>query len=88
MMVTSRTLKSYVEALLESNGSSRWTQNTPVPEDMSGVPAISSKEFRPESVAVIFTEIESDLAIEFVRNQQRKSGWKGFVLPVLSSIVS
>lgn len=63
-MVTSRTLKSYDEALLETDGSSRWTQNTPVPGDMSGVPVVSSKEFRPDSVDVIFTAIESDLAKE------------------------
>ncbi|WP_199616267.1 aspartate-semialdehyde dehydrogenase [Paenibacillus alkalitolerans] len=63
-MVTSRTVKNYKEALLEANGSSRWTQSTPVPEDMSDVPVISSKEFDPKSVDVIFTAIESDLAKE------------------------
>ncbi|WP_249865190.1 aspartate-semialdehyde dehydrogenase [Paenibacillus konkukensis] len=64
IMVTSRTLKNYNEALLESDGSSRWIQNTPVPADMLEVPVISSKEFRPETVDVIFTAIESDLAKE------------------------
>ncbi|UVI29347.1 aspartate-semialdehyde dehydrogenase [Paenibacillus spongiae] len=64
LMVTSRTVTNYEEALRESNGSSRWTQNTPVPGDMLGVPVVSSKEFRPESVDVIFTAIESDLAQE------------------------
>lgn len=64
IMVTSRTVKNYKEALLESNGSSRWTQSTPVPDDMLGVPVVSSKEFRPDSVDVIFTAIESDLAKE------------------------
>ncbi|MCR8636917.1 aspartate-semialdehyde dehydrogenase [Paenibacillus radicis (ex Xue et al. 2023)] len=64
IMVTSRTMKNYKEALLESNGSSRWTQNTPVPADMLEVPVVSSKEFRPDSVDVIFTAIESDLAKE------------------------
>lgn len=64
MMVTSRTLKTYKEALLESGGSSRWTQNMPVPEDMLEIPVVSSKEFRPDSVDVILTAIESDLAKE------------------------
>ena len=63
-MVTSRTVKSYGEALLESNGSSRWTQSAPVPADMLDVPVLSSQQFRPESVDVIFTAIESDLAKE------------------------
>ncbi|MDF2652138.1 MAG: aspartate-semialdehyde dehydrogenase [Paenibacillus sp.] len=63
-MVTSRTVKNYEEALLESNGSSRWTQSTPVPDDMLEVPVISSKLFSPDSVDVIFTAIESDLAKE------------------------
>lgn len=63
-MVTSRTVKSYREALLEANGSSRWTQSTPVPDDMLEVPVLSSQQFRPESVDVIFTAIESDLAKE------------------------
>jgi aspartate-semialdehyde dehydrogenase len=63
-MVTSRTVKSYKEALVESNGSSRWTQSTPIPNDMLEVPVISSKEFDPRSVDVIFTAIESDLAKE------------------------
>lgn len=64
IMVTSRTLRSYKEALLESDGSSRWIQHSPVPEDMLDVPVVSSKEFKPDSVDVIFTAIESDLAKE------------------------
>ncbi|GGD59208.1 aspartate-semialdehyde dehydrogenase [Paenibacillus nasutitermitis] len=64
VMVTSRTLSSYKEALLEADGSSRWIQNTPIPEDMLDVPVVSSKEFSPTSVDVIFTAIESDLAKE------------------------
>lgn len=64
MMVTSRTMNTYEEALRESNGSSRWIHHTPVPDDMLKVPVISSKEFQPGSVDVIFTAIESDLAKE------------------------
>ncbi|TDF95158.1 aspartate-semialdehyde dehydrogenase [Paenibacillus piri] len=64
IMVTSRTVNHYEEALLEANGSSRWTQSEPVPDDMRGVPVVSSKQFRPDSVDVIFTAIESDLAKE------------------------
>lgn len=63
-MVTSRTVSSYREALLEANGSSRWTQSEPVPAEMLEVPVVSSKEFRPDSVDVIFTAIESELAQE------------------------
>ncbi|GAA3404317.1 aspartate-semialdehyde dehydrogenase [Paenibacillus hodogayensis] len=62
VMVTSRTLSTYKQALLESDGSSRWTQHTPVPDDMLDVPVVSSKDFRPDTVDVIFTAIESDLA--------------------------
>lgn len=64
MMVTSRTMNTYEEALRESNGSSRWNHHTPVPDDMLKVPVISSQEFEPDSVDVIFTAIESDLAKE------------------------
>lgn len=64
VMVTSRTVINYEEALLESDGSSRWTQSTQIPEDMREVPVVSSSEFRPGSVDVIFTAIESDLAME------------------------
>lgn len=64
IMVTSRTMNTYEEALRESNGSSRWIHNTPIPNDMLKVPVISSKEFHPDSVDVIFTAIESDLAKE------------------------
>jgi aspartate-semialdehyde dehydrogenase len=64
IMVTSRTVKHYKEALLESNGSSRWTLSTPVPDDMLDIPVVSSKEFDPSTVDVIFTAIESDLAKE------------------------
>ncbi|MEF3306191.1 aspartate-semialdehyde dehydrogenase [Paenibacillus sp. GYB003] len=63
-MVTSRTVGTYKEALLEASGASRWTQSSPVPDDMKDVPVLSSKEFQPESVDVIFTAIESDLAKE------------------------
>ncbi|MCQ6563761.1 aspartate-semialdehyde dehydrogenase [Paenibacillus mendelii] len=63
-MVTSRTVTNYEEALRDPSGSSRWTQSTPVPDDMLGVPVVSSKEFRPDAVDVIFTAIESDLAQE------------------------
>ncbi|MEK8128740.1 aspartate-semialdehyde dehydrogenase [Paenibacillus filicis] len=64
VMVTSRTVNTYQEALREGDGSSRWTQSTPVPEDMLEVPVLSSQEFKPDSVDVIFTAIESDLAKE------------------------
>ncbi|PYI55647.1 aspartate-semialdehyde dehydrogenase [Paenibacillus flagellatus] len=61
-MVTSRSANRYEEALREADGSSRWTQSEPVPADMRDVPVVSSDEFRPECVDVIFTAIESDLA--------------------------
>jgi aspartate-semialdehyde dehydrogenase len=63
-MVTSRNVKTYQEALMESDGSSRWTQSIDIPEDMKDVPVVSSKDFRPDSVDVIFTAVESDLAKE------------------------
>lgn len=63
-MVTSKTRKTYLEALLDTDGSSRWTQDTDVPADMAHVPVVSSEDFRPESMDVIFTAIESDLAKE------------------------
>lgn len=63
-MVTSRTMASYREALREQDGSSRWTQSEAVPADMLEVPVVSSEQFRPDSVDVIFTAIESDLAKE------------------------
>lgn len=50
IMVTSRTMNTYEEALRESNGSSRWIHTTPIPDDMLKVPVISSKEFHPESM--------------------------------------
>lgn len=63
-MVTSRTVNTYREALLEPDGSSRWVQSTPVPADMLDVPVLSANEFAPDSVDVIFTAVESDLAKE------------------------
>jgi aspartate-semialdehyde dehydrogenase len=124
-MVTSRDVKTYKEALLEADGSSRWTHSSEVPADMKDLPVVSSKNFRPESVDVIFTAIESDLALELepwfasttptfstasafryeedtpliitgvnddhaelVRIQQKRRGWKGFVLPVPNCTVT
>lgn len=124
-MVTSRNVIHYEKALLESNGSSRWTQDSPIPDDMKRIPVVSSKEFKPESVDVIFTAIESDLAQELepwfakttptfstasafryeedtpllitginddhahlIRAQQKRRGWKGFVLPVPNCTVT
>jgi aspartate-semialdehyde dehydrogenase len=124
-MVTSRTKKTYREALLEADGSSRWTQSAEVPKDMQDIPVVASDEFRPESVDVIFTAVESDLAKEleprfarttptfstasafryeddtplmiagvndhhadFVRVQQEKRGWKGFVLAIPNCTVT
>lgn len=63
-MVTSRDKRTYQEALLESDGSSRWTLNSDVPVDMKDVPVVSSDRFRPDSVDVIFTAVESDIAKE------------------------
>lgn len=63
-MVTSKTRKNYAEALLEADGSSRWSLDTPVPHDMADVPVVSSDTFAAESVDVIFTAVESDLAKE------------------------
>ncbi|MDB5083215.1 MAG: aspartate-semialdehyde dehydrogenase [Bacilli bacterium] len=63
-MVTSRNVKSYGQALLEQDGSSRWTQTSDVPADMKDIPVVSSNDFRPEVMDVIFTAIESDLAKE------------------------
>ncbi|SFL21040.1 aspartate-semialdehyde dehydrogenase [Paenibacillus sp. 1_12] len=63
-MVTSRNAVNYEKALLEANGSSRWTQSSPIPEDMKGIPVVSSKDFSPEKLDVIFTAVESDLAKE------------------------
>jgi aspartate-semialdehyde dehydrogenase len=63
-MVTSRDVSTYHKALVESDGSSRWTQHNEVPDDMKDIPVVSSKNFRPEHVDVIFTAIESDLAAE------------------------
>lgn len=62
LMVTSRTVRTYQQALLDSDGSSRWSQNTDVPEDMKDIPVVDSKDFQPDQVDVIFTAIESDLA--------------------------
>ncbi len=64
LMVTSRNRKTYEEALLEADGSSRWTLDSLVPDDMRAIPVVSSDEFRPEQVDVIFTAVESDLAKE------------------------
>lgn len=61
-MVTSRTRRTYAEALLETNGASRWTQTVDVPADMKDVPVLASDDFRPDSVDIIFTAVESDLA--------------------------
>lgn len=63
-MATSRNKKTYQEALLESDGSSRWTQQEDIPTDMRDVPVVSSEVFKPEKVDVIFTAVESDLAKE------------------------
>jgi aspartate-semialdehyde dehydrogenase len=63
-MVTSRNVTTYQEALLESDGSSRWTQSNEVPADIKDIPVVSSANFRPDHVDVIFTAIESDLAAE------------------------
>lgn len=63
-MVTSKDRKTYREALLEPDGSSRWTQSGDIPADMQDVPVVSSERFRPERVDVIFTAVESDLAAE------------------------
>ncbi|MDQ0189280.1 aspartate-semialdehyde dehydrogenase [Alicyclobacillus cycloheptanicus] len=63
-MVTSRDKRTYLEALLESDGSSRWTLSADVPDDMKDIPVVSSENFRPEAVDVIFTAVESDLAKE------------------------
>lgn len=64
LMVTSRNRKTYMDALLESDGSSRWTQSHDVPVDMQSIPVLSSDEFNPDCVDVIFTAVESDLAKE------------------------
>jgi aspartate-semialdehyde dehydrogenase len=63
-MVTSRSRKTYMDALLEADGTSRWTQSTDVPHDMQDIPVVSSEEFRSEQMDVIFTAVESDLAQE------------------------
>ncbi|MEK3910211.1 aspartate-semialdehyde dehydrogenase [Paenibacillus sp. FSL H7-0331] len=63
-MVISRNADNYEKALIEANGSSRWTQSLPIPEDMKGIPVVSSKDFSPEKLDVIFTAVESDLAKE------------------------
>jgi aspartate-semialdehyde dehydrogenase len=49
---------------VETDGSSRWTQIHDVPEDMKAIPVVSTQDFRPERMDVIFTAIESDLAAE------------------------
>lgn len=124
-MVTSRSNITYEEALLEADGSSRWTQNVDIPCDMKEVPVVSSEEFRPEQMDVIFTAVESDLAkklepwfarttptfstasafryeedtplmiagvndhhADFVRIQQHRRGWKGFVVPIPNCTVT
>ncbi|MCL6563068.1 MAG: aspartate-semialdehyde dehydrogenase [Firmicutes bacterium] len=124
-MVSSRTARNYAEALLEPDGASRWTQSSEVPEDMAEVPVVTSEAFRPESVDVIFTAVESDVAreleprfaattptfstaslfrqepdtplmiagvnhhhAELIRVQQRRRGWKGFVVPIPNCTVT
>lgn len=61
-MVSSRTRKTYREALLEADGSTRWVQSQEIPDDMQDIPVLSSDAFDPRSVDVIFTAVESDLA--------------------------
>lgn len=63
-MVTSRDKRTYEEALLDTDGSSRWMQGTDLPDDMKDVPVVSSESFVPQRVDVIFTAVESDLAHE------------------------
>lgn len=124
-MVTSRNVKTYREALLEKDGTSRWTQPEEIPADMAELPVVSSENFRPEAVDVIFTAVESDLAREleprfaqttptfstasafryeddtplliagvndhlasFVRLQQERRNWKGFVLAIPNCTVT
>lgn len=61
-MVTSRNKKTYRDALLESDGSSRWTQTEEIPSDMTDIPVISSNYFKPEKLDIIFSAIDSSLA--------------------------
>lgn len=63
-MVTSRDKRTYEQALQETDGSSRWTQGVDLPADMKDVPVVASDRFEPDSVDVIFTAVESDLAHE------------------------
>ncbi|MFD1677681.1 aspartate-semialdehyde dehydrogenase [Alicyclobacillus fodiniaquatilis] len=124
-MVTSKARKTYKEALLEADGASRWSHSTDVPEDMADVPVVSSDDFHPEQMDVIFTAVESDLAkeleprfgrttptfstasafryeadtplmlagvnnehAEYIRRQQEKRGWNGFVLAIPNCTVT
>ncbi|UVB75886.1 aspartate-semialdehyde dehydrogenase [Bacillus subtilis] len=63
-MVTSKNKDTYQDALTESDGSSRWIQSSEIPLDMKSIPVVSSKNFKPNEVDVIFTAIESDIAKE------------------------
>ncbi len=62
VMVTSRNVPTYEEALRESTGASRWSLSAPIPDSMAKIPVLSSDDFDPESVDLIFSAIESDLS--------------------------